>query len=136
MHICIIPSITRRRKNPPDAEIIRRLNGWLERSGISGRRLARDIGFTQATVSRALRGQLDRDSGAFRAISRKAGLSMHICITGFPEPLVDALAELWDGSEEHASAIAGLLKAAKAVSDGTRGSTGDPETASRSAAVD
>jgi hypothetical protein len=116
MHTCIIACIASRLKRLPDEVLLARLGDWAKASGYTGRSLAAEIGFAQATVCRALQGKLDRDSGAFRAICRKAGLAMQVCIEGVPSTVVEAFSALWDGSEEHATAIASLLEAARAVS--------------------
>lgn len=82
----------------------------LEREGISQGVLARRVGVHQTTVSRALRREPTRRSAAHARL--RGVMQQHAERTTPPPDLVlDAVRETWDGSDEHAAALAKLILA-------------------------
>jgi transcriptional regulator with XRE-family HTH domain len=86
------------------------LDALLRREGMTQAELAEKARVSQPTVSRAKRRVPRRNSESYsrlcsyiREVSREISLPRTVC---------DALAEIWDGSPEHAEALAGLIRAA------------------------
>jgi len=84
----------------------------LEREGISQSILAARAGVNQATVSRVLRRQPARRTAAYARLCSymqqyAAGTTASV------NPALGAVRETWDGSEEHAAALARLILASR-----------------------
>jgi transcriptional regulator with XRE-family HTH domain len=84
----------------------------LRREGISQETLAARAGVSQATVSRALRREPSRRTAAYARLSlymhqdaARAGRS--------PTLVLDAVRDTWDGSDQHAAALAKLILASR-----------------------
>jgi transcriptional regulator with XRE-family HTH domain len=82
----------------------------LEREGISQKVLAERAGIHQATVSRALRRQPQRKTVAYAKLCKYMQEDATTTIS-FSNPVMDALRDTWDGSDEHAAALARLIVA-------------------------
>lgn len=84
--------------------------GYLERSQLSQAELARKAKVSQSTVSRARSTPVARHGRAraqlFRYIQKQTGLELH-------QAVKEAVAATWDGSDEHAKALAGLISASR-----------------------
>ena len=92
-------------EGPDVSDLTRAFLRW---SGLSQDALAQQASVSQATVSRALQGQPIRSGPA------KAALCIFIreaLKQAGPVPAVDALLGVWDGSIEHAEALARLISA-------------------------
>jgi transcriptional regulator with XRE-family HTH domain len=82
------------------------LQAHLARRNISQSELAREANVSQATVSRALRGQGKRAGGA------RARLFIYIhSWPSVPQRAIDAVQQVWDGSPAHEDALATLIRA-------------------------
>lgn len=81
----------------------------LQREGISQKQLAERAGVNQSTVSRALQ----RTSLRRTAAHARLCTYMREHTTASPDPLMDAVRETWDGSQEHAAALAKLVLASR-----------------------
>lgn len=77
----------------------------LTREGISQASLARRAGVSQSTVSRAMRRTPAKQSAAHRQLVSY----MQNIGPLEPPPALDALRQIWDGSEAHAAALARLI---------------------------
>jgi len=92
-----------------------------ERLQITQSQIARDVGLSQPQVSRLLSGRAKRRSIAFDRVCSYVLRHVHPvsvrdvrrCIV-----LIDALVLVWDGSQEHAQALASVIR-----SLGTLGTT-------------
>lgn len=83
---------------------------FLAREGISQRVLAERAGVHQSTVSRALNREPRRRTTAYARLCSY----MQLHATSRPaDSLGDAVRETWDGSEEHAAALAKLILASR-----------------------
>lgn len=80
----------------------------LREEQISQRELAERAGVAQATVSRALSAEPVRPG---RARTRLVAYLRRQGRLAGADPIFDAVIEIWDGSEEHAAALARLLLA-------------------------
>ncbi len=86
------------------------LDALLARDGITQAELADLAGVSQPTVSRARRRVPRRNSESYSRLCRYIREeSEEITL---PRTVCDALAEIWDGSPEHAEALATLIRAA------------------------
>jgi transcriptional regulator with XRE-family HTH domain len=93
------------------------LRAYLMREGMSQVRLAREAGVSQATVSRAMKQEAIRRTKPGQKLfnyMRQAGM------IGRPPPLIEqlvlgAFVEVWDQTEEHASAVAKIIKATEGL---------------------
>jgi hypothetical protein len=86
--------------------------GFLAREGISQKSLADGARVDQATVSRALRREPARRTAAHARLCEY--MQQHA--SGLPAdaaPVLDAVRETWDGSQEHAAALADLILASR-----------------------
>src|SRR5687768_6764101 len=84
----------------------------LEREGISQKVLAERAGIHQATVSRALKRQPQRRTAAYARLCKCMQEDATATI-GTSNPVMDALRDTWDGSDEHAAALAKLIVATR-----------------------
>jgi transcriptional regulator with XRE-family HTH domain len=82
---------------------------YLQREGISQKQLADRAGVNQSTVSRALQRASLRRTAAHARLC--AYMREHAAVP--PDPLMDAVRETWDGSPEHAAALAKLVLASR-----------------------
>jgi hypothetical protein len=90
----------------PDVSALTR--AFLRWSGMTQETLAGQASVSQATVSRAVRGQAIRSGQA----KTRLFIFIHQAIGQLgPVPAVDALLEIWDGTTQHAEALAGLISA-------------------------
>ncbi len=87
------------------------LEALMQRDGISQSAVGNLAGVSQSTISRVLARQPLRN-GPARA---RLVAFMRQRAVGNPEPTVafDAIVEIWDGSEEHAVALAKLILASR-----------------------
>lgn len=84
----------------------------LDREGISQKALAKRAGVNQATVSRAMRRRPLRRTAAYTRLC--ACMQQPRSATGASaDAVLDAVRETWDGSEEHAAALAKLVLASR-----------------------
>lgn len=87
------------------------IRAFLEREGVSQAKLAKMANVSQPTVSRALSLEALRPSPArsrlFTFIQERA------IIAPMPDPALRAVKEVWDGSTEHAMALAKLVRASR-----------------------
>lgn len=106
------------RSNAPDRPI-ELVSQRLRRSGITQITLAEELGVSQSQVSRVLSGKS----------SKRSKLLARICNYAFKPPppaaaeavkqneeLIKALAETWDGTQEHAQALATVIRSLGALS--------------------
>jgi transcriptional regulator with XRE-family HTH domain len=84
----------------------------LEREGISQKVLAERAGIHQATVSRALKRQPRRRTAAYARLCKYMQEDATATISS-SDPVMDALRDTWDGSDEHAAALAKLIVASR-----------------------
>lgn len=85
----------------------------MRENAYSQSRLARETGVPQSTISRALRSPV-RLSRTHRQLCKFAGIDLHPVTqrsTG-RESLVQAVLDVWDGTDEHARSIVKLIQAA------------------------
>jgi predicted transcriptional regulator len=84
------------------------LSSYLRITGDSQDDLAAKAGVSQSAVSRALSGPAERNGRA----RGKLFVFMQQALVGYAPPsAVAALNDVWDGSEEHADALASLISA-------------------------
>ncbi len=85
---------------------------FLEREGISQKALAELAGVHQATVSRALKRRPTRHTAAYARLC--TFMQQHAARTPHgADSVLDAVRETWDGSQEHAAALAKLILASR-----------------------
>lgn len=84
----------------------------LEREGISQKVLAERAGIHQSTVSRALKRQPQRKTAAYSRLCKYMQEDATATISS-SNPVMDALRDTWDGSDEHAAALAKLIVASR-----------------------
>jgi transcriptional regulator with XRE-family HTH domain len=90
------------------SDISRMIACYMRATGESQAAIAERAGVSQAAVSRALNGTPERN-GKARA---KLFIFMQQAVASLaPPPAVVALRDVWDGSEEHALALAALITA-------------------------
>lgn len=92
-----------------------RLVATLDKLGITQSQLSRVTGVSQGQVSRILAGTGRRPSKAFQtlchyAFSRSPSTLPKTEAKPLPAALRQAIALVWDGSEEHAVAIGGVIR--------------------------
>lgn len=97
---------------------------WLQvRAHLAGAKITQEAiagaaGVSQATVSRILQRCPARQSGAFRRLCIYADKLRPTSLPSLPvhnEELLSALSEVWNGTPEHALALAAMIRAAGAV---------------------
>ena len=88
------------------------ITALLEREGISQKVLAQRAEVDQATVSRALRRRPARHTAAYARLCNYMQYAAPK-LSAIPTPVVDAVRETWDGSAEHAAALAKLIRASR-----------------------
>jgi predicted XRE-type DNA-binding protein len=81
------------------------IRDMMKREGLSQAELGERAGVNQSVISRALREEPQRIGGAH------ARLVQYMQQHAIPGAAQDALVEIWDGSVDHASALAGLIRA-------------------------
>lgn len=92
----------------------------LAKSGLTQPEIGRAAGVSQPTVSRLMVSCPKRHGGAFKKLCKYAE-SQHACAqTTLPLPvedaaLVSAIREVWNGTPEHAQALATMIRAAGAA---------------------
>lgn len=84
--------------------------------------LALEAGVSQATVCRALRGDIGRHSSARAKLFKYAGIDQPKVLSA-EKAILDAFRDVWDGSSEHAWAIARIIEALAALRPGKDDST-------------
>ncbi len=90
------------------SDISRMISCYMRATGESQAAIARKAGVSQSAVSRALHGEAERNGKA----KAKLFIFMRQALAGLaPQPAVVALSQVWDGSEEHALALAALIAA-------------------------
>jgi transcriptional regulator with XRE-family HTH domain len=93
-------------------DLLAALKELIEAEHLSQAELAERAGVSLATVSRALRHAPKRRSAAqaklVRFMQKRGAIS-----TDAGTPLTDAIRETWDGSHEHAAALARLILATR-----------------------
>jgi len=87
------------------------IRALLEEESISQQMLASRALVSQSTVSRALKGTPERNSQARVRLVRF--MQQYAARKPAPAPAHDALRDVWDGSSEHAVALAALLRASR-----------------------
>ncbi|HWS87335.1 MAG TPA: hypothetical protein VN282_10240 [Pyrinomonadaceae bacterium] len=91
----------------------KQLLALIESKQLSQKSIAKAAKVSQSTVSRALRGHIERRGRAktklFIYIQQE--LQNEILIGTGKEKVVKAFENIWDGSEEHAAAIAKIISA-------------------------
>jgi len=90
------------------SDISRMIGSYMRATGEGQAAIAKKAGVSQPAVSRALNGAPGRN-GQSRT---KLFIFMQQALTDLaPPPAIVALREVWDGSEEHALALAALIAA-------------------------
>jgi hypothetical protein len=88
------------------------VRAFLDGAGISQTELAKRASVSQSTVSRAIALAPARRGAAreklFTFIHNELGADSSI---GRAEPVLTAFRQVWDGSDEHAAALAGVIRA-------------------------
>lgn len=85
----------------------------LKQAGITQAKLAEKLGVSQSQISRALSGNAIRPSRVFRAACEYAEMQGKSAAQGGRLPndeLVAAIQEVWDGTSEHAAALAAVIR--------------------------
>jgi transcriptional regulator with XRE-family HTH domain len=91
-------------------DLKRAITHLLAAEGISQQELAQRAKVSQATVSRAAQRRPKRQSASYaRLCSYMQQYSVDAAAA--VEPVLEAIRETWDGSEEHANALAKLILA-------------------------
>jgi hypothetical protein len=106
------------------------LKAYLEADPRSSSEIARLSGVSQPTVSRMRlsNGRRIRRSSPFDKLCIFYGVGGAVssrCAAGYNELLRDAIADAWDGSEEHGRALLVVIRGLKALHGKTDGNTGD-----------
>lgn len=100
-----------------------RLREVLGARGTSQMSIAKGSGVSQATISRVLERCPKRNSKAFTKLCKYAlpePSSMDSADPATSPLLMDALRETWDGTPEHAKALADILRAVNAARNVTK----------------
>ncbi|TCV81067.1 helix-turn-helix domain-containing protein [Sulfurirhabdus autotrophica] len=97
--------------SPEHIATLDRLRHAVEAKVITQTQIASAIGVDQSQVSRILAGQLIRASSNVQKLCKFAN---QLAVFGMHDPrrntlLMDALSSVWDGSPEHATAIANVI---------------------------
>lgn len=95
----------------------------LLKSGLTQSSLAEKANVSQPTVSRARRRVPLRRSKEYERLC--SYIQMRRKAAALPEPARNALVEIWDGSPEHAEALATLIRASQDLWRGTSKERGD-----------
>lgn len=79
--------------------------------GLTQQDVADALGIEQSKISRLLAGKFKRQSPSFERLCRhlKIGVSSNIS-SGLDQELHLAISEVWDGTKEHASALAKVIR--------------------------
>lgn len=88
------------------SDISARLRSHMQRQGLSQARVASQAGVSQSAVSRALSGPNAREGRAHARLFDYLQL-----LPEQPDRALDAVRQLWDGTEEHESALTRLIEA-------------------------
>ncbi len=91
-------------------ELARAIEALLNAEGITQNTLAKRARVSQATVSRARRGPLERNGAAHGRLVR---YMQEYSASRTPAPAAEVLRDVWDGTEAHALALAALLRASR-----------------------
>lgn len=99
-----------------------RLKAALNAMNLSQVSIAIGSGVSQATVSRVLERCPKRSSKAFFRLCKYALLKGNVGVTdpATSPPLMEALRETWNGTPEHARALADILRAVNAAGNLTK----------------
>lgn len=95
----------------------------LKRAGVTQSELAKHLRVSQSQVSRALSGSAVRPSRVFNAVCEYAERQMRASAGRFGLPndeLIQALQEVWDGTSEHATALASVIRSLGLLQKPTR----------------
>ena len=94
-------------------KVVRLIRAFMEAHSYSQSRLAKEAKVPQSTISRALASPV-RLSRTHRQLCNFAGIDIQAAQgrSGARDSLVQAVLDVWDGTDEHAQSIARLLKAA------------------------
>ncbi len=91
-------------------ELAREIEALLATEGITQQALAKRAEVSQATVSRARNGPPVRIGAAHARLVR---FMQQYSSSRSPAPAVEVLREVWDGTDQHALALAALLRASR-----------------------
>lgn len=83
--------------------------------GLTQTELARVIGVEQSQVSRLLSGNLKRRTAVFDALCEYLGAAHEPRERSLPPGLSSAVLSVWDGSKEHAEALATVIRSLAAL---------------------
>lgn len=87
------------------------IRSFLRHEGVDQATLASRAKISQSTVSRAIHRQPQRNSKAYARLVRF--MQQNAILDAKPDPALDALQDIWDGSAEHAAALASLIHASR-----------------------
>jgi transcriptional regulator with XRE-family HTH domain len=90
------------------------LRQFMHKEGLSQAKIAVKAEVSQSTVSRALRGSIDRYSGARKKLFSYAGISESPTVRTADSAIrkiTRAFNRIWDGSDVHAAAVAKVIDA-------------------------
>lgn len=96
------------------------MRATVAKSGLTQPRLAREAGVSQPAISRLMANCPKRQGAAFRKLCRYAESQRAYAQATLPLPvddaaLVSAIREVWNGTPEHAQALAAMIRAAGAA---------------------
>lgn len=96
------------------------MRATLDKSGLTQPQIAIEAGVSQPAVSRLMARCPIRNGGAFRKLCKYAKSQRAYGQTPLPLPvedaaLVSAIREVWNGTPEHAQALAAMIRAAGAA---------------------
>jgi transcriptional regulator with XRE-family HTH domain len=94
-------------------DLARAINDLLTLEGITQEQLAYRAGVSQATVSRAMKKDAVRSGRARARLCKYMQGQAATRRSQSDDPVGNALAETWDGSPEHAQALAILIRASR-----------------------
>lgn len=99
-------------------QVVQQLRAHLASTGMTESRLARACGLPQSTAHQALRSP-KRITSTHRKMCAMVGLPCPEPATiGSKRTLLNAVLDVWDGSERHAQQLVGLLRTAGAAQAG------------------